>query len=350
MKIMQNNEEEKKQSLKSDDVLADVYKFQEQNKEAQDNFDSLNLRDEEDDDDDKWQESVMFKEEQLEEFKMDSGIDVSQDLVVDNPKSVYVIAHQKIDIESIYDNQPTKQSKTRFSNLPTNVQKVNRPVTFQKKIKSSGYSVAPKEMKYLSQEQKKKAQQKNVDGKSSGRWTLSQDFYSKSLPMSIQPDVEVYSSKQVSKSSVKIVQYSPYGTKLAYGCYDNMIGVIKTPVYENKMDFTALNLHNGTINSLHWNSTDNYLLSASADKSCIMWNLTPTRKGEKLMILNRQKMARQGEAFKDDIKQAQFYYQDKLIALCAGNKLNFYQYQLPKDDQIQDDVKRLQQRGTYKLV
>lgn len=36
--------------------------------------------------------------------------------------------------------------------------------------------------------------------------------------------------------------------------------------------------------------------------------------------------------------------------LSSGNKLNFYQYELPSNESTADDVKRLQQRGLYKLL
>lgn len=74
------------------------------------------------------------------------------------------------------------------------------------------------------------------------------------------------------------------------------------------------------------------------------------KKGEILLIIDRQTKTKQGKAFDDDIKQAQFYYQDKLIALASGGRLSFFQFQLPINDAIKDDVKRLQQRGIYKLV
>ncbi len=106
------------------------------------------------DEEDQWQESKIFKQE-FEEFKLDSDIDVNQELVVDNPKSMFVLAHTKIEVESIYDNNPQKVSKTRFGNLPTKYEKTNMPVTFHKNIKSSGYSAAPGSLKYISKEKKK---------------------------------------------------------------------------------------------------------------------------------------------------------------------------------------------------
>jgi hypothetical protein len=70
--------------------------------------------------------------------------------IVNNPKSLFVLAEQKIESDSIYDNQKASINKTRMGRLPTKLEKTNMPVTFHKKIKSSGYSSAPGSLKYTS--------------------------------------------------------------------------------------------------------------------------------------------------------------------------------------------------------
>ncbi len=45
--------------------------------------------------------------------------------------------------------------KTRFAKLPTKLEKANRPVTFNKQIKSSGYGSAPNAIKYSTKEKQK---------------------------------------------------------------------------------------------------------------------------------------------------------------------------------------------------
>ena len=45
--------------------------------------------------------------------------------------------------------------------------------------------------------------------------------------------------------------------------------------------------------------------------------------------------------FPEQIRQAQFYNDDKIITVASGNKLYFYQFELPINDKIRDDVKRL---------
>jgi WD40 repeat protein len=52
---------------------------------------------------------------------------------------------------------------------------------------------------------------------------------------------------------------------------------------------TCLGGHNGPVNSIHFSANDQYLISASSDKSCIIWNLKWQKKGEKLLILDRLK-------------------------------------------------------------
>ena len=49
--------------------------------------------------------------------------------------------------------------------------------------------------------------------------------------MTIQQDVSILNEQPISKSSVTRLKYSPLGTKLAFSSVDNMIGVLKTPMF-----------------------------------------------------------------------------------------------------------------------
>lgn len=139
-------------------------------------------------------------------------------------KSIFVTCEQKIDVESIYDNQKLP-NKTRFSALPTKLLKSNMPVTFNKKIKSSGYGGAPSSIKYSTKEKQKIAQKQNEP-----LYEVSRDFNSKPLPMSIPADASVLAKTQLHKSSLLKLAYSPSGTKLAAASLDRTISLIKTPV------------------------------------------------------------------------------------------------------------------------
>ena len=300
-----------------------------------------------------FEKSVIFSSEQQSQMQP-SGLSVHDELIITDRKSIFIVADQKLEVESIYDNLSKTANKTRFGKLPTKLQKANMPVTFHKKIKSSGYSAAPGSLKYTAKQKQKVAQSKSMI-----QWTISQDFFAKPLPMMMSDEVQILNKQAASKSAITKLQYSPLGTKLAYSSQDTMISVMKTPLYQNSLEITSLQGHNGNINSLNWSRNDQYLISASADKSCIIWNLNWSKKGEKLLVLDNQIKTKLGQnesksskqnPFTEQIRQAQFYHNDKLIVLCSGNKLNFYQYELPIQEHTADDVKRLQQRGLYKLI
>ena len=94
---------------------------------------------------------------EAKESKPWEELSVFDTCMADPEKSVFALCSNKIDVESIYDNQ-TASNKTRFTQLPQKLQKTNMPVTFNKKIKSSGYSAAPTALKYSAKEKQKKAE------------------------------------------------------------------------------------------------------------------------------------------------------------------------------------------------
>lgn len=191
-------------------------------------------------------------------------------------------------------------------------------------------------MKYSTTQKQKQAQKLNEP-----TFVVSQDFFSKPLPMTIPNDCSILSNQALHKNSVTKLSYSPSGTKLAAASQDRTISLIKTPIISNQLDVSSLQGHNGAITSINFSSNDQYLLSASTDKSCIVWNMKPGKKGEKLMTLDRVNRPRVSEMsasqnsvstgshktnpeFSDQIRQAQFYNDDRIIVLASGNKLYFY--------------------------
>jgi WD40 repeat protein len=101
---------------------------------------------------------------------------------------VFVQCLNKIDVRSLYDNTEQKD-KTRFGKLPTKLEKTNRPVTFNKQIKSSGYGSAPNSIKY-SQKEKQKQAQKLAEPV----YEVARDFFGKPFPMLIPAEVSVLNS------------------------------------------------------------------------------------------------------------------------------------------------------------
>mmetsp|Transcript_1773 Transcript_1773/g.2528 ORF Transcript_1773/g.2528 Transcript_1773/m.2528 type:complete len:166 (+) Transcript_1773:1969-2466(+) len=165
--------------------------------------------------------------------------------------------------------------------------------------------------------------------------------------MALPADCSVLNTSKLHATAVVRLAYSPSGTKLAAASQDTTISLLKTPIIQNQLDVTSLQGHNGAITSISFSSNDQFLLSSSADKSCIVWNMKPGKKGEKLLTLDRVNRPRvsdmtpstpsstaasatssgskqQNPEFADQIRQAQFYNDDKIIVVASGNKLYFY--------------------------
>ena len=107
--------------------------------------------------------------------------------------------------------------------------------------------------------------------------------------MTVPDELSILKEQPIHKNAVVKLTYSPLGTKLAAISQDNMISVMKTPFFQNQLDLTMLGGHNAPVNSIHFSANDQYLISASSDKTCIVWNLKWQKKGEKLLILDRLK-------------------------------------------------------------
>ena len=90
--------------------------------------------------------------------------------------------------------------------------------------------------------------------------------------MSIPPECKSMVEHPLHKSTVTKLVYSNGGTKLACASNDTTISLVKTPVIQ-KLEVTSMQGHNSYVNSIVFSSCDKYLISASADKSCVVWNM-----------------------------------------------------------------------------
>jgi len=279
---------------------------------------------------------------------------------------------------------------TRFSNIPTKAPKGNLPVTFNKKIRSSGYGTKPEALKYSKNKQKKKIIPKLF---------VTRDFYSTTLPLEMHEETEFLNKDPLHTKPITKIQYSNNGALLASAALDMTISVMKTPIFEDSFQASSFAGHNGSVNSLNFSLRDEYLLSCSSDKSAIVWSID-YRRGKKALIINNtkhslsddsdsshQKNTKDNPHFTHDIKKASFYFEDRFITLWSGNSLYFYKYEFNDSRKISacdtnkkgvkkatrqsegellelkswfwvsaslflllDDVKRLQSKGAYKWV
>ena len=179
------------------------------------------------------------------------------------------------------------------------------------------------------------------------------------VPMSIPEDLAFLKTTPMHSEAVLKVRYSYSGTWLASGSIDTTILLTRTPASKANFEMHSFTGHNGTVNSLCFSANDEFLLSASADKSMILWNASAQKRGEKVLQMtkllksDRAAMTAQeqkaNKPFAHEITRASFYALDRFILCSMGSGLLFYKYELT-DPQCKDDVKRLQSKGLYKLV
>ena len=182
---------------------------------------------------------------------------------------------EKIEKDSLYDTEKYK-NKTRFSNLPKKAPKGNLPVTFHKKIKSSGYGTKPEALKYSKTKPKKKMESK---------YFVTRDF-SASCPIEIPEETNFLHKNPTHTKPITKIKYSNNGALLASAGLDMTICVLKTPTFVDSYSTSSFSGHDSRVNSLDFSSKDEYLLSSSADKSVVMWSIDYKR-GKKALVINR---------------------------------------------------------------
>lgn len=64
------------------------------------------------------------------------------------------------------------------------------------------------------------------------------------------------------------------------------IAIIKTPVFEKYYESSSFAGHNAAVNSFHFSTQDDYLISASADKTAVVWSVGH-KKGHKSLVIDR---------------------------------------------------------------
>lgn len=282
----------------------------EEAEDFQDNFEAVeNQRSFEEN----WEEPV---QENLEEAKVP--------LIQSNEPLATVIIPTNDEINVTMTFEPVSNL---LNNLANKMKKSNKkpkipdkPVTFHKKIKSSGYGAnqkAPKKPKNLLAKQKQ---------------------YPDSPPApSLPDDSNTQKDFLLHSGPVFNISYSKDGSKLASCGGDSAAYIVKLPISKYKGNRTALVGHEYQVNSISWSSSNSSILTTSNNYACKMWGTTGPKPGECLLTIP-------GQVF-----DSKFYYVDKFISLISGSSLNLYKYKL-RDPFLKDDVKRLQSKCTYKEV
>ncbi|XP_041418683.1 WD repeat-containing protein 27 isoform X2 [Xenopus laevis] len=206
----------------------------------------------------------------------------------------------------------------------------DQPLVFHKKVKSSGYSAAPR-MKMFSP-------------KTNIKKTIEPSKVKKNIQSGIMKEYPLKSSapnipwKQLSVASkptaVSCIQYSGDGKKLACGLSDKSILLFSSDFSGEPSVFAG---HDGTVNGLGWSHDSNWVVSSAEDNILKIWSV---KNADPVLVMGKG-------MFSKPVRFPQFYYMDTFILLSSGAEFHILKYSL---DDAKDDLKRYKQKSWCKSV
>ncbi|MEE6475455.1 hypothetical protein FKM82_010750, partial [Ascaphus truei] len=206
----------------------------------------------------------------------------------------------------------------------------DQPLVFHNKVKSSGYTVAPRVTMFSPKSNIKKADELSKVKKNftSG---MRKDYPLNTLAPSIPQKQMSVANKP---TAVCYLQYSGDGQKLACGLSDKSLFVFNSNLSGEPAVFTG---HDAAITGLGWSYDRNWLVSSSDDRTMRIWN---SKNADPALVLGK-------EMFSKPVRFPQFYYMDKFILLSSGAEFQLLRYSL---DTCKDEIKRYRQRSMCKPI
>eukprot|EP00761_Pharyngomonas_kirbyi_P009845 gb/GECH01009863.1/.p1 GENE.gb/GECH01009863.1/~~gb/GECH01009863.1/.p1 ORF type:complete len:874 (+),score=185.05 gb/GECH01009863.1/:1-2622(+) len=233
---------------------------------------------------------------------------------------------------------PNSSSKDRHRSS------VNRdkPVTFHNKVKSSGYGTQPA----FHSRKKPKKQKSNTNFKIKNR---EYPIHCK-LPSIYQKSNVPGASPKIHSSPIHRVLFSSDASKVATSSNDHTVRITKTPLSKFKGEGWSLVGHNGVVTDVNWNMNDHLLVTSSLDNSAFLWQLSRTDPLIKLSHINGNISNKAKEDnFTSEVRNAKFYYRDKLISLVCGRNIFLFKYLIDRKSE-KDDILRKKNPHKYKLA
>ncbi|XP_064402909.1 WD repeat-containing protein 27-like isoform X2 [Halichondria panicea] len=277
----------------------------------------------------------------------DLGADVTDTQVISVLSSVPLAPSSALRAE--YSVKEPQKKRTNPSSYGAGTKKtgkpvVDKPLTFKSKVKSSGYTDAPR-MKAFTP---KVSTTKTTNKKQPTKAPMSQREY----PVDRDHPTHLTSTLQCTDrpSAINSCCFSGCGQHLTCACSDNTVYSMRMPLSLKKTH--AFVGHDNSVVSVGWSASGEWMISSSKDRTARVWSLSQK---DPLLCLDRTthnnrdtSASKSNPPFSGDISWAQFYYLDRFLLLATSNTLLLYKYHL--DTSRSDDIKRYQSGTRYRQV
>lgn len=247
-----------------------------------------------------------------------------------------------------------QQKNTSQKGIKTGVR--DQPLTFNSRVKSSGYTAAtPRSKMFSPNTSLSKPKTSTVSLKKTTSTSTSSGVTLKEYPVNSEAPTNLHFKIPLTDKPTPInsVVFAGDGKHIACALANKSAHMLRPPPSTKETVFTG---HDGSVTSVSFSHDSRWLLTSSCDRTVRLWSPTHS---DPLMVfssvnhnfvseLDSSAKAKDNPPFGKEILQAKFYYVDKFVLLACGNGLHLYKYHI--DAGQKDDVKRYQTNNKYKLV
>nr|CAB3267693.1 WD repeat-containing protein 27-like [Phallusia mammillata] len=217
----------------------------------------------------------------------------------------------------------------------------DQPVTFKKKVKSSGYTKTPRTTMFKPKTSftKQSSASKFPPIKKPISQLTFEDAPDWSNGVQEQPIIKISENP----ATVTCMAVNDRNERCAFALSDATTRIVRLPLPSNCEKSKVISGHNKLLIGCCWSHQSDVIMTYSPDRYVRVWE-SPFA-GEAALQLE---VACESKQKCKDLAHAQFYYLDKFILAAVGNSLLLYKYLLhtgPKDD-----VKRYLNQGKHKQV
>jgi len=230
---------------------------------------------------------------------------------------------------------------------PKNGKQLNQPLTFKTKVKSSGYSEAPRSAMFQPKT--------NGTAKKSASVMSSSSKRKETVGVTSRPLTDVYPTKSDPpvnfekainllpvQTSINSLRFSANGKRMSCALGDKNAYVLNIPYSGKVSSFVG---HDNVVNSAEISHDSSLLLTASDDRTAKIWthnqsspllNISKVKHNihaEKVTPISEQ----DNQEFPKEVTKASFYFIDKFVLLSCLNSLYLYNYNI---EEAKSEIKR----------